>query len=358
MPKKTSHYYPGLDVFRVLAFVIVTVTHLIQVEAKYAGDTLLFPQMAYGINGVDLFFVLSGYMMGRLYINRPDEHRPAPGRYIVDRISRIYPVYWAVTAILVLVNIVRPGSVFSRREDAPDLLASITLWPTDAYPLHLMAWALENMMYFYLVVVIILFLPRRYLVPSLAVWTGIILAIYYSSLWRSSEEMKLIGHPLTLEFIVGILAALLPRPPKSWAKIMIFVSILILAIPIVWFAQEGVNIRSLKPMPRVLILTPPIVLMVYGLGAWVQDRPSEKWFSLPGMARGGFALFLTHILTLSVIGLIWHRFAMPGPWDNLIMLPLMVVASMIAAMFVERYFETPIANFIRGTYRKRFPKNL
>ena len=96
-------YLPGLDAFRIIAFGLVTVHHYISIEAKYAGDTLLSPQLTYGISGVDLFFVLSGYMMTRLYLDRSDDRRPGPVQFIIDRFARLYPVYWAVTAALLAV---------------------------------------------------------------------------------------------------------------------------------------------------------------------------------------------------------------------------------------------------------------
>jgi exopolysaccharide production protein ExoZ len=52
-----------LQVARGVAANLVVLAHLYDLEAKYTAGSLLPPATVYGVAGVDLFFVLSGFIM-------------------------------------------------------------------------------------------------------------------------------------------------------------------------------------------------------------------------------------------------------------------------------------------------------
>ncbi len=80
-------FYPALDGLRAVAFLMVFFQH-------YAG-------MAWGWTGVNLFFVLSGFLItGILFDTRNDLHRVR--NFYVRRTLRIFPLYYGVMALLVL----------------------------------------------------------------------------------------------------------------------------------------------------------------------------------------------------------------------------------------------------------------
>ncbi len=353
-PQIERVYFPALDIFRIFAFGLVALNHMIVIEAKYAGDTLLFPEMIFGISGVDLFFILSGFMMGRLFLIQPDASRPKPQKFILDRISRIYPLYWLITVMLTLLLLIAPNMVFSAREYEPDIIPSLFLWPTDAMPLHLVGWTLEHMMFFYIVTMLILMLKRRWLAPSLLIWASVTIALYHTPFHRINPVTELISHPYSLEYISAMAVALLPITGKRLASALLILSAILIAIPVIWFGTQGIDIRTIPPLHRVLAVTPGGLLMIYALSAWRGKNPSNKWISLAGFARAGFALYLTHVLVLSLLGRIWAKFANPNSlWDNFVILPLMFAACFMIAMITERYFESPVAKLIRGLDMRR-----
>ncbi len=78
-------FYPALDGLRAVAFLMVFFNH-------YAA-------MAWGWAGVDLFFVLSGFLItGILFDTRDDVHRIR--NFYVRRTLRIFPLYYAVMLLV------------------------------------------------------------------------------------------------------------------------------------------------------------------------------------------------------------------------------------------------------------------
>ena len=91
---------PGLDLLRALAIVVVVVYHAALFGFKLPGRVDRF-----GWIGVDLFFVLSGYLIGGQLLapacERSDQ-RIKLGRFFTRRALRIMPAYFAVLAIYFL----------------------------------------------------------------------------------------------------------------------------------------------------------------------------------------------------------------------------------------------------------------
>jgi peptidoglycan/LPS O-acetylase OafA/YrhL len=115
-PRRTAHRRPGLDLFRAVAIVFVVLYH-----AGLFGFALPFDLQRFGWIGVDLFFVLSGYLIaGQLFKSvRQGIAADAPGdsdrtaaispesvrggysisRFYWRRALRILPAYLVVVAI-------------------------------------------------------------------------------------------------------------------------------------------------------------------------------------------------------------------------------------------------------------------
>lgn len=90
----------GLDTLRALAIVAVIVYHL---RAFHGEETLpdwLLPAAQMGWMGVDLFFVLSGYLIGTQFL-RPysSGERPILKSFYRNRLFRILPAFGAVLAL-------------------------------------------------------------------------------------------------------------------------------------------------------------------------------------------------------------------------------------------------------------------
>jgi peptidoglycan/LPS O-acetylase OafA/YrhL len=97
---------PGLDLLRALAIVVVVIYHAALFGFKLPGRVDRF-----GWIGVDLFFVLSGYLIGgqllapassRTHSELARDQRIKLGRFFARRALRIMPAYFVVLAIYFL----------------------------------------------------------------------------------------------------------------------------------------------------------------------------------------------------------------------------------------------------------------
>src|SRR5437868_3488923 len=88
---------PGLDLLRALAIIVVVIYHAALFGFKLPGRVDRF-----GWIGVDLFFVLSGYLIGgQLLAPLARGQRINLGRFFARRALRIMPAYFVVLAIYI-----------------------------------------------------------------------------------------------------------------------------------------------------------------------------------------------------------------------------------------------------------------
>src|SRR5438477_7427472 len=171
---------PGLDLLRALAIIVVVVYHAALFGFKLPGRIDRF-----GWIGVDLFFVLSGYLIGgQLLAPLARDQSIRLGRFFVRRALRIMPAYFVVLAIYFLLPAWR---------EYPDMSQSLWKFLLSVQNIALHggtafshAWSLAVEDQFYLALpFLLLFLYRRpraaILVPCLIVVGGIALRAFLAA---------------------------------------------------------------------------------------------------------------------------------------------------------------------------------
>ncbi|HEY2568267.1 MAG TPA: acyltransferase, partial [Candidatus Udaeobacter sp.] len=89
---------PGLDLLRALAIIVVVIYH-----AALFGFELPGRIDRFGWIGVDLFFGLSGYLIGgQLLASLARGNKINLGRFFARRVLRIMPAYFVVLAVYFL----------------------------------------------------------------------------------------------------------------------------------------------------------------------------------------------------------------------------------------------------------------
>lgn len=173
---------PQLDGLRAIAVIIIFMRHAWGLSGSWrpvlrVGVRIdLTPFIVLMSNGVDLFFVLSGFLLSRQFINAHRDGRPKPAvrRYVRLRAYRILPAYWVSVIIAVVVftpTVINPQLVYSVLGLKTVLAHAVVLqtllpwsyglWgPTSPY------WTLTIEVIFYLALPFImpLFLGRRWIV--------------------------------------------------------------------------------------------------------------------------------------------------------------------------------------------------
>src|SRR6267154_4180500 len=171
---------PGLDLLRALAIIVVVVYHAALFGFKLPGRVDRF-----GWIGVDLFFVLSGYLIGgQLLSPLARNQRIKLGRFFARRALRIMPAYFAVLAIYFLLPPWREYSEMS--QPLWKFLLSVQNIALHGGTAFSHAWSLAVEDQFYLALpFLLLFLYRRpraaIIIPCLIVIGGISLRAFLAA---------------------------------------------------------------------------------------------------------------------------------------------------------------------------------
>lgn len=197
----------NVQALRVTAAYLVVLIHLEPFLRARGIDTDLMG--SFGGWGVDIFFVISGFIM--VYTN--DDRFRSPRQFWLNRIRRIVPLYWTATFLLVFLSLLglRPGGVY--HWNATDLITSLLFIPrrmsNGEMTLFSVGWTLIYEMFFYVIFGLALILRKSF-------WRVAAVAILFLSLVAAGIFLRptgLIGwyytNPIVLEFIFGCLLGLL-----------------------------------------------------------------------------------------------------------------------------------------------------
>lgn len=187
-----------LDGLRGVAALIVLVAHVSNSVKLWDG----FLGYGTGKIGVMIFFCLSGYLMGALYLNRkPDAD--AVIRYGLHRLSRIAPLYLALVFLSLICGALLANSIFYNVHDG-NLFQHLTFQRATG-----VMWTIPVEVQFYACFVALWF------VHSTARWAFLLVcALLLPMLWNAAEDAYRIGSTLLAwapYFLVGLLVSRLPE---------------------------------------------------------------------------------------------------------------------------------------------------
>jgi peptidoglycan/LPS O-acetylase OafA/YrhL len=316
----------------------------------------------YGYAGVDLFFVLSGFLI--TYTQYANIGQPsAVVGYVFRRAWRIYPTFWAMMLIGVGVFVGMHGHwAFTTDPEAPGYrtlwLTWLTLAPGRIPNLYdPPAWSLSYEMMFYLAFATLIVLPRRVGPWLLAGWgIGVGLAAWWfgANAFPKNAWLTHLLSPFVWEFLLGCTAA--------WIIRLRYVGYggLCTLLGIGW-AAVGVLMSADPKSPadvagnqiwRAGVFGPASALVVYGLVTLeIQGR-----FTLPTVLRrfgdASYSIYLLHSPACGVVfelTLSWsHTF-----FTHLVWLWLMMLAGVGGGFVLYGLVERPLLKLVQRRKAKQ-----
>ena len=119
----------SIQVLRAVAAIAVLTLHAANEKVSFlGGDPAPFKNFVLGAAGVDLFFVISGFVMvysSESLFGRAD----GPLSFFLRRLARIAPLYWAVTIAIILYIYAAHGATLWTIYSPASLVASFLFWP-------------------------------------------------------------------------------------------------------------------------------------------------------------------------------------------------------------------------------------
>jgi len=311
-----------------------------------------------GWAGVDLFFVISGFIM--VWTTQTiSPSIKSSSAFLWRRVTRIYPLWWFCAAIMAVYFLwaynmpAAPDRVAGPQEAWSYALKSFALWPQETPPLLGLGWTLVHEMWFYIVFAALLILPRKYLVPSLVVW-GALTALHYLLLGAVDQAQalrKLITSPLTLEFIGGALMTCVLIKwrdiPRNWGWGVFAIGLLWVSLAMIF------NIRFLADdhhLTRTIVYGPAMFALVWGSTALALNGGLRVPNWLVRLGDWSYALYLIHYIVLIALKRILLQFGWGeagGSFAVFLFAVTAIVLSLTAAWMLHEVLEKPLIRFFR-----------
>lgn len=290
----------------------------------------------FGTSGVDLFFVISGFIMVIT-----TSATTSPGAFAIKRIIRVVPMYWLLTVLMVAIWAIKPDLFKTLNVTSVSLVQSLLFiphfsdaFPEQVWPLLVPGWTLNFEMFFYAVFAVSLVLPpKTRLVAFTAVFVLLVLSPYVNAPYQSAAA-RIYTSPLLLEFLAGAWIG------RIWLKKVFSLSTLMsLGLFVL-----GVLMLISRDSPPLGVFTQILGASLVVLGAL--NVRFSKWNSkfLLALGNSSYSLYLTHLFTLGVFRVLWTKTMPAGmttPLAALFMLTSLAVCVVIGWV-TFKYLEAPL----------------
>lgn len=317
-----------LQYLRAIAALMVVYFHAILQLAK-VNPAIDATSFIYGETGVDIFFVLSGFVMWLTTSGR----NMTPVDFARKRVKRIVPLYWLATLFSAAVALVAPSLLKSTAFDLPHLMASLLFipWinpvdPTMIVPVIVPGWTLNYEMFFYFVFALLLPIREDYRLPALFGAFAAILIVCH--LLPETTATKFYGQPIILEFLAGVALGWLYGQklllPQRWAWVLLAVG----------FAFLFINEDLVRPEDRYYGWGIPAVFIVYSaISIDFSKLPFVRWLNYLGDAS--YEIYITHAFTLAFLRIIANHFPIGALQKPVIFVILCLVLSSIVGAIIH-----------------------
>lgn len=311
------------------------------------------PFLQYGYLGVDLFFVISGFIMAASTEKSDGSFRYA-SRFFVRRFTRVWPTYAVLSLIVFAFNIIpAPGDALTRLTKS---LLFFPMWTEQATLPQ--GWSLNFEVAFYSMLALsLLFGALRWLVLGTLMLLGLIglplLIGHAPSAFTSppyspdglSAYAAMLSQPAMWSFLFGILARMITRNGLAISR-PVCISIIAAVAAVAWLVY-----RDRVPGHDAIVgLMFAVIVMALALA------DNRRTFNVPRVLiyLGGisYSLYLVHLPIKSVVGVALFRFV--SSEQQLWWLFAAYFAGSIACAAASKHLlETKLTDVVRDSFQSR-----
>ena len=344
----------SIQCLRGIAALLVVLSHALQsTRATFPGQFSalngFFHLREFGTIGVDIFFVISGFIM--VYVNHEAFGQPrASIDFLARRIIRICPLYWLLTALLVLLLYFAPRAFNTLMFQPAHVVESLLFIPTsnsagEYFPVLVVGWTLSYEMCFYLVFAILLPTSLRW---SLLLTGALFIVTTLVGYWKppAGPVTYAMVNPILLEFVFGeYLALWLLRGRILAPRAAVAVVILVLALFIAQIVAGPLVGRGL--LGRGL----PSAALVFALVCLEHRRRLSLPVWLTRIGDQSYSLYLSHVITIAVLSKLWVALHVTAWLPVDIWILLAVIFASICARTLYYGLERPMTVRLNAAWR-------
>jgi exopolysaccharide production protein ExoZ len=304
--------------------------------------------------GVDIFFVVSGFVMMTIISGQRPGGATAAW-FISERIVRVVPLYWAATLLSVAVSVLLPALKHKNAYALSYVLQSLFFVPTlnpvtnAPEPLLGLGWTLNFEMFFYAVLSLVLLLGIRRVYVAL-VTVFVTLVALGAWLHPDFPVLKSWTHTIILEFVFGVLFA---HWRQSGFRIGVRAQIVLIAAGVVGWLLTGIPKTGTFEL-RGIVWGIPAAAIFAGVVMGRRELAYPKLLLLIGDAS--YSLYLTHLFVMRASWLLVERLPVGPALRALLFFAVFIPGALAFAVLSYRKFEVPTMRVGRQWLRARLSK--
>ena len=353
---KPSGNLPALTGIRIIAAFWVLVFHFSQIDVDRGLNYsfgVLDPLIRRGYLGVDVFFVLSGFILTHVYRKHFQERLTSASwrEFLQFRVARLYPVHLVSMVLMGVMFLVGAHAGFQPHKSQaftfPSLLANLTMthaWFPGVAAMNTPAWSISCEWFAYLwfpAVYFVLWRGRPLLIPFAA-------AIAITIPFVISEWSPLVQ--ISVEFVLGMAAYELllryaPAIRVPWGSLILTIAAITVIYAAPNFAVPAVMLASALAFPCLI-----------SSSDWGARILSHRLLVYGGEIS--YSLYMFHWVVWSFLrrglGVFFPHIAIP----HLALMTVATVASFAAAIIAYHFIELPGRNFLRSPQRPAVQQTL
>lgn len=317
------------------------------------GSTLFGGFFNFGDAGVDIFFVLSGFIM--TYTVKKSLNNSANfSTFLKRRFVRIFPIYWIIISGFLLLQILLPSFYPNKFPfSVSELLSTYFLLPGHTM-VNGVSWTLSYELFFYFLFSLAFLIKNKQTLWALSILyiiAIIVLPLLQVNTQTGNRWINLIAYSMNIEFFMGIATALLiPKLDAKFARPL-------LAAGVVLFLASAISINysgSILPgaFNRVLIFGFPSRLILTGIVRYELSNYYNVHNIFVLLGEASYSLYLIHLPFVVAFITILSRYK---PFNfvsgHLLFLFSIIIVSAVS-IFFYKLVEKPIIFKLNGGSKK------
>lgn len=303
----------------------------------------------FGLFGVDIFFVISGFIISHITQANQDN-------FLSKRLIRIVPQYWLFTFVIAAIAYFSPDLLRSAKWDVSHVLSSLFFVPwwtetTRFSPILILGWTLNFEMFFYLLFYFSMKLNVRYkeIICSCAI---VFISIILNAIELDERSfLYFYSNTIVYEFIFGMAIALLYKE-RRWLFEKIPPIVISAVLLTVFYVYYHTSLVMNFNLPRIVYWGIPAFACVFifiAADSYVKkfDNKVLSAFLLSGEIS--YPLYLIHMYFIAALSRLLHGVNL-GPYQIFF---LSLFMSSVASYFLLKFYDAPVRNALTRLLTKR-----
>lgn len=308
---------------------------------------------SFGSFGVDIFFVISGFVMAMIVVNGQTAKT-----FVFSRITRIVPLYWLITTGLLALVAIKPELFKDTTANLREYFESILFIPYNnghrgLLPLLAVGWTLNYEMFFYFSIWISMLVSRRFFIPT----TSFIIFVFYllaDKQYGGAVFSSFFGNTIIFEFLFGIIVFQLHT---KW-QLSNTTSLTLIVISVLSYVFMAVAESNNVTINRLLINGIPSAILVFSMLKLEEQLNrlnfDKKLWAYSILVRTGdasYAIYLIHLfIVVGFVKIAYQKLHLINPYSPL-GVAIILFSSLLAGQLLYVFVDKPLIKYFKYKFR-------